>query len=636
MRRASGTFEAVAVKAQAAQWTWIQFMTAWGPLLMAIAVLPVAYLFGGQAIQDIYSTLRGLPISAGRQELIGQPGQQWDKSRHGTMPSLRGPARLDFTGYMKPLFAEYVDILHSTEYETWFTDARDADDVITAMLNGLLFESDQNGDQQGGASSATATNMTSELRRIRSFADLRAGIRKRAEVNFENFLHARFDVVYRISSTIRGFHSFVRYWALYDHTLEASCRFEALVRAEFLPAISQYKNGWDALYTDELIKITERIINNAVDTAELHDCGLPRPNEARDKNDQPPGSSPHPTNSTAQSLNRAARATLDALIIAHRGLYVTREKPEGLPEHFQTLWPGLPDWKPWETHDANDTNDDEKKHKQNRKGKNSKKNEGEKKNTSGDPVWAVSDVRMAEEAEARVLPYLLGPNGRSTEDFAALWTGRHTGALSRLRENLEALQHRLAAIESQLTWLRERLDAEIVYEQRSLDSAAERPQGAKGQLTWVQDIHALSYHLDTLSDELSGNALKSLQSRLVELQESAGSQRPEVSRSFWQAENCGGTSCFDVLPDGGWKRGATKVLKGLGLAAGRRPFAKIPAGGPKVGREFALYEKACCGESYNNPWLDLLRYGRHGLLYLSPYRDWKNSVSGNDDDERDE
>lgn len=70
------------------------------------------------------------------------------------------------------------------KYEDWFGDARDAEDVITAMWN--TFPEMQN----------KTTNVIQEDAKMKGYIDYSMALRKRAEVNFENFLLARSHVAH--------------------------------------------------------------------------------------------------------------------------------------------------------------------------------------------------------------------------------------------------------------------------------------------------------------------------------------------------------------------------------------------------------------------------------------------------------
>jgi hypothetical protein len=624
-RKPSQKREVAVVQAQALQRSWLQSISPWSTLLTAIALMPVVYYFSLQS---------GLPTPIEQYEMIGHPEHPWSKSRFESSSSLRRPAQLNFTGYMEPIFAEYTDLLVDKSYQTWFTDARDADDAITAMLNGLVVsELEERGDKTGRASAA-AVNTTMEFRKMRSFADLRAGIRKRAEVNFENFLRARIDVAHRVLNATIAFHAFLGSWdATGKQTPGASCKFEAWVGAELRPPRTHMPPWWAQEWTlNPLIDTRIRLLDA---TKTPHHCAGPDVGLDENVDQQVDERVAHFSrgvinDTKVRLLNRAARAILDAFIRAHRDLYVMREKPAGLPDMYGSMWPDTPNWKRW-SEDGSEEQGAPGQHNQMPKSEEEqstkdKKSEGILLDNKDRPLWAVADIRFAETAERRLLPYLIG---HSASPFKQLWTPQHEGALSRLRENLEALQTRLVMMESQLIWLRERLNREVALNQKYPQSS-ETARTTRRGLLWVEDLfpmeHAMSSTVSKLIEAITVPSQDLVQTRWRYLQY----RNPEAVVSTWRAENCGDTSCFHAA-DGAWGRFVAPVLQGIRLGQGK-PLAERLKGGFKEGYGIADYEKACCGESYANPWLDLLKYdNEQQLWFLNPYHELGSKLIGFDE-----
>ena len=91
--------------------------------------------------------------------------------RQGTkLPAFNLASRLE------PIWEQYTKLLDTTEYEEWFDDARDAEDAILAMWNGFPANDNR-------TANATQKNIV-----MKGYIDYRMAMRKRAEVNLENFL----------------------------------------------------------------------------------------------------------------------------------------------------------------------------------------------------------------------------------------------------------------------------------------------------------------------------------------------------------------------------------------------------------------------------------------------------------------
>ncbi|KAI1842922.1 hypothetical protein JX266_010940 [Neoarthrinium moseri] len=475
-------------------------------------------------------TLILLMSSVGIMRLFRTVPQEGQDNMSQNRPVFDTPLYLNFTESLEPIWAEYNNMLKNMDYETWFLDARDADDVISALYNTLPSVQTQVG-----------KNTTRSTLKLKNTLDLRAGLRKRAEASFENFLRARIDVVARMLDLGGAFAEYAQGTILAPGPKTSTV--ELMEKSIFKPKMDDYM---DVSYT--------------------------------------------PRNETGHLLNHAARALLGKMVEAHRPLYVTREQPAALSEldTMNITWPGLPDWK------------------------------ARPEDLEARVLHALTDIMMAEEAEKKVMKYLLAHS-----PAAGLWDiGRHKGALGRLAVRLKELQGKLISLEARMLWLKERFDAEVAYEYRR--STTNIPETSKDRLIWVngeaefwaswKGILAMSL----AAKEQAGRRRQALQAEILR-------QDYERSSKAWRYERCGNTSCFQIEPDGAFGKIFGSAQRGLRLAGGKkeRPFAKRPDESLEKEAQYRMvgaYEKACCGESTYNPWLDVLKYGVQELIYLNPHR----------------
>ncbi|KAK6211948.1 hypothetical protein LQW54_005475 [Pestalotiopsis sp. IQ-011] len=131
----------------------------WGTPVLVVLMLLIALYFGR-------GTISNLAGGAGREVA--------SEIRHGT----KLPA-FDLAGRLEPIWEQYTKILDTTEYEEWFDGARDAEDVILTMWNGFPANDNR-------TANATQKNIV-----MKGYIDYRMAMRKRAEVNLENFLLTR-------------------------------------------------------------------------------------------------------------------------------------------------------------------------------------------------------------------------------------------------------------------------------------------------------------------------------------------------------------------------------------------------------------------------------------------------------------
>lgn len=131
----------------------------WGTPVLVVLVLLIALYFGRGTISNMVG-------GAGRE--VGSENRQGTK-----LPAF------DLAGRLEPIWEQYTKLLDTTEYEEWFDDARDAEDAILAMWNGFPANDNR-------TANATQKNIV-----MKGYIDYRMAMRKRAEVNLENFLLTR-------------------------------------------------------------------------------------------------------------------------------------------------------------------------------------------------------------------------------------------------------------------------------------------------------------------------------------------------------------------------------------------------------------------------------------------------------------
>lgn len=124
-------------------------------------------------------------------EPSGRPGRQ-EAAVAGFRSALdEAGGGLDLGGaVLAPVVAAYGRWLLNTEAETWFAGAREAEDVLEALY-------------------VAWTPPSSGAVHLRHLLDERAALRRRAEVRFENFLHARLAAAERLLDAARDFQIYV-------------------------------------------------------------------------------------------------------------------------------------------------------------------------------------------------------------------------------------------------------------------------------------------------------------------------------------------------------------------------------------------------------------------------------------------
>ncbi|KAF3014428.1 hypothetical protein E8E14_007154 [Neopestalotiopsis sp. 37M] len=171
LRRASGT---VIEKAEQVRDSWNQFYMKWGTSVLLVLVLIPALYYGRDTVSDMVDLFRG----AGK-----HMSSKLDDIKYESEIQAGIPQPFNLTAHLEPIWRHYSDILDDTGYETWFFDARDAEDAILAMWNALP------------ANENKTANETQQDTKMKGFIDYRMALRKRAEVNLENFLLSRNQVV---------------------------------------------------------------------------------------------------------------------------------------------------------------------------------------------------------------------------------------------------------------------------------------------------------------------------------------------------------------------------------------------------------------------------------------------------------
>ncbi|KAK9414550.1 hypothetical protein SUNI508_11123 [Seiridium unicorne] len=255
-------FDDVTREAEQVQHACREFFRSWGYLAILALILVPSLYYGRSTVSDAIQLLR---------QLCGQLVIASDNIKHHT--SIRsGPSNeLNFMAHIEPIWDEYSEILENTDYETWFDDARDAEDVITAMWNTI-----------SASESETAAD-TQQITKMKGYIDYRMALRKRAEVNFENFLLARTHVVGEMIEVSKAWNRYVQGVPGLNDASFASLHTGGVV--EFAPPILETEDG-GKMWT--------------------------------------------PRNETSYLLSHAAHVLLNRMITLHKTLYIVRELPKGV------------------------------------------------------------------------------------------------------------------------------------------------------------------------------------------------------------------------------------------------------------------------------------------------------------------
>ncbi|KAH8195653.1 hypothetical protein TruAng_010184 [Truncatella angustata] len=455
---------------------WDNLITTWGPALILIVILVAAVYYGCTIILDIVQLVR---------QLGWQLCSSFESLKHDAESQMGLPFRLNFTAEFRPIWDQYSNILENTEYERWFNDARDAEDVISALWNTLPYEKADDIQKQ-------------EHTKMKGYTDYRMALRKRAEVKFENFLLARTRVIQDILNVSHDWSGYVRSTLQLNHSVTPRAH--------------------EAIFG---VRTMERQERN--DHWQLQ-------------------------NQTSCLLNYATRGLLNSISEMHKGLYVSRETTNTISGSDATSL----DWL---------------------------KSPPRKDGDEGIKLFTLGDIISAQELEAKFMDNLV-----KQSIHPHLWdSGRlHSTSLGRLRVRLTGLQKDLDDIEVKLTKLRARIDDNTASQ--TWEPANKVPWTRKDDLIWVQNVDELLSTWNNMLNDVDRAKVNAVE-RFNQLKLDEQNSKNRDKLAHWRTENCGETTCFDVVPERTWgdlvKAGQHR-LRFAGSKEGRKPFAKIPV---KVERE---------------------------------------------------
>ncbi|ETS73305.1 hypothetical protein PFICI_14910 [Pestalotiopsis fici W106-1] len=153
---------------------WKMFYIKWGtPTLVVLILIPALY-YGRETVFDMMDLVRGA-----RRQL----NSKLDDIKYDAEIQAGIPQPFNLTAHLEPIWQQYSDILDNKDYETWFFNARDAEDAILAMWNALPTSNNK-----------TVDEIQQDIK-MKGFIDYRMALRKRSEVNLENFLLSRSRVL---------------------------------------------------------------------------------------------------------------------------------------------------------------------------------------------------------------------------------------------------------------------------------------------------------------------------------------------------------------------------------------------------------------------------------------------------------